>query len=122
MDNTPVTNAEFRRFVRETGHVSFAEITPDPKDYPGALPHLLRAGSLVFVKSKGPVDLTNCSLAEPAQRRLRGNFAGRHIPAEWLWTLRHDWQCLGVDDRLLCSQSQTATFMLHAGQSARPAR
>jgi sulfatase modifying factor 1 len=61
VDNAPVTNAEFKRFVKETGHVTFAEIDPDPKDYPGALPHLLRAGSLVFVKSKGPVDLTNWS-------------------------------------------------------------
>ena len=52
---------QFRRFVRETGHVTFAEIAPDPKDYPGALPHMLRAGSLVFVKSKGPVDLKNWS-------------------------------------------------------------
>ena len=31
-----------------TGHVTFAEIPPDPKDYPGALPHMLYAGSLVF--------------------------------------------------------------------------
>lgn len=61
IDATPVTNAEFRRFVRETGYVTFAEIAPDPKDYPGALPHMLRAGSLVFVKSKGPVDLKNWS-------------------------------------------------------------
>ncbi|MGH6791769.1 MAG: formylglycine-generating enzyme family protein, partial [Methyloceanibacter sp.] len=36
-------------------------IAPDAKDYPGALPHMLRAGSLVFVKSKGPVDLTDWS-------------------------------------------------------------
>jgi formylglycine-generating enzyme len=61
MDNAPVTNAEFKRFVKDTGHITFAEIDPDPKDYPGALPHLLRAGSLVFVKSTGPVDLTNWS-------------------------------------------------------------
>ena len=38
MDTTPVTNAQFRQFVRETGHTSFAEIPPDPHDYPGALP------------------------------------------------------------------------------------
>ena len=28
--------------------MTFAEIPPDPKDYPGALPHMLYAGSLVF--------------------------------------------------------------------------
>ena len=61
IDRTPVTNREFRRFVKETGHVTFAEIAPDPKDYPGALPHMLRAGSLVFVKSKGPVNLKDWS-------------------------------------------------------------
>lgn len=48
MDRTPVTNREFREFVEATGHVTFAEIPPDPKDYPGALPHMLYAGSLVF--------------------------------------------------------------------------
>ena len=53
IDKTPVTNAEFARFVKATGHVTFAEIPPDPKDYPGALPHMLYAGSLVFVKSRG---------------------------------------------------------------------
>ena len=48
MDRTPVTNRQFKEFVRATGHVTFAEIAPDPKDYPGALPHMLFAGSLVF--------------------------------------------------------------------------
>ena len=30
------------------GYVTTAEVVPDPKDYPGALPHMLYAGSLVF--------------------------------------------------------------------------
>ena len=56
IDRTPVTNREFREFVRATGHVTFAEIAPDPKDYPGALPNMLRAGSLVFTPPKHPVE------------------------------------------------------------------
>ena len=56
MDQHPVTNAEFARFVAATGHVTFAELPPDPRDYPGALPEMLYAGSLVFVKPSGPVE------------------------------------------------------------------
>src|SRR4051794_23030157 len=48
IDRAPVTNREFRNFVRSTGYVTVAEIPPDPKDYPGALPNMLKAGSLVF--------------------------------------------------------------------------
>ena len=48
MDRTPVTNRQFKQFVDATRHVTFAEVPPDPKDYPGALPHMLYAGSLVF--------------------------------------------------------------------------
>jgi formylglycine-generating enzyme len=59
MDRAPVTNREFREFVKATGHVTFAEIAPDPKDYPGALPHMLKPGSLVFDPPGGPVDLRN---------------------------------------------------------------
>jgi formylglycine-generating enzyme required for sulfatase activity len=59
IDRYPVTNERFRRFVEATGYVTSAEIPPNPADYPGALPHMLYPGSLVFVKAPGPVDLTN---------------------------------------------------------------
>ena len=59
MDSTPVTNRRFREFVEATGYVTFAEIAPKPEEYPGALPHMLKAGSLVFVSPDQPVDLRN---------------------------------------------------------------
>jgi formylglycine-generating enzyme len=61
MDRTPVTNRAFRKFVNATGYITFAEIAPDPNDYPGALPHMLKAGSVVFSPPKHPVDLGDCS-------------------------------------------------------------
>ncbi|MGZ8281528.1 MAG: formylglycine-generating enzyme family protein [Allosphingosinicella sp.] len=59
VDRMPVTNREFAAFVGATGHVTTAEIAPDPRDYPGALPEMCRAGSLVFVPTAGPVDLSD---------------------------------------------------------------
>src|SRR5690349_8566379 len=57
IDVHPVTVAEFRRFVKATGHVTIAERAPDPADYPDADPRLLVPGSLVFRPARGPVDL-----------------------------------------------------------------
>jgi formylglycine-generating enzyme required for sulfatase activity len=59
MDDHPVTVAEFRRFVKQTGHVTVAERPLDPADYPDADPALLVPGSLVFHRTRGPIDLTD---------------------------------------------------------------
>jgi formylglycine-generating enzyme required for sulfatase activity len=59
IDEHPVTNLEFTRFVKDTGHVTWAEREPDPADYPDAQEDLLFAGSVVFRKTDGPVDLSD---------------------------------------------------------------
>jgi len=57
IDRHPVTVAEFRRFVTETGYVTLAERPPDAALYPDADPDLLVPGSLVFHRTEGPVRL-----------------------------------------------------------------
>ena len=57
IDRYPVTNERFSCFVEATGHVTFAELPPDPADYPGALPEMLYCGSLVFEKPPVRVSL-----------------------------------------------------------------
>ena len=57
IDRHPVTVAEFRRFVTDTGYLTEAERPLDPTRYPDADPELLVPGSLVFQRTDGPVSL-----------------------------------------------------------------
>ncbi|XQQ07417.1 MAG: SUMF1/EgtB/PvdO family nonheme iron enzyme [Leptolyngbya sp. IPPAS B-1204] len=59
MDKYLVTNAQFQKFVKATGYVTFAERPANPDDYPGAKPELLQPSSTVFVKPDRPVRKDN---------------------------------------------------------------
>lgn len=54
IDRDPVTNADFERFVRDSGYVTLAERPLDPADYPGVARRLLQATSLVFCPPRLP--------------------------------------------------------------------
>jgi sulfatase modifying factor 1 len=73
IDRCAVTNRQFAAFARETGYVTVAERPPDPADFPGAPAENLRAGSLVFTPTRGPVDLT-------------------HLDQWWSWTPGASWR------------------------------
>ncbi len=57
VDAHPVTNRQFAAFVAATGYRTVAERNLNPGDYPGAAPEMLKPGSMVFGRTKGPVDL-----------------------------------------------------------------
>lgn len=59
MDRTPVTNAEFTRFVKATGYLTVVERPLDPRDFPGVPRHKLVPGSAVFSPTPGLVPLDN---------------------------------------------------------------
>lgn len=73
LSRTTVTNAEFAEFVAATGYTSVAERPLDPDEFPGAPPENLVAGSMVFARTDGPVDL-------------------RHLSLWWRWTPGASWK------------------------------
>ena len=73
IDAFQVTNRLFAAFVDETGYVTVAERPLDPSAFPGAPAENLVPGSLVFTRTKGPVDL-------------------RHLSQWWTWTPGACWR------------------------------
>ena len=59
MDRCAVTNEQFALFVEATGYVTIAERPLNPEEFPGAPVENLVPGSMVFHKTRRPVDLRN---------------------------------------------------------------
>ncbi len=59
IDRTPVTNAEFQRFVKASGYRTQAELPVDPAAYPGAPADRLLPASIVFSPPSHPVPLND---------------------------------------------------------------
>jgi sulfatase modifying factor 1 len=68
-----VTNRDYGTFARETGYVTVAERPLDPAAFPGAPAQNLVPGSLVFRRTRGPVDL-------------------RRMANWWAWTPGASWR------------------------------
>jgi formylglycine-generating enzyme required for sulfatase activity len=68
-----VTNHDFAAFVEATGYETVAERPLDPADFPGAPAENLVPGSMVFTRTRGPVDL-------------------RHLSQWWAWTPGASWR------------------------------
>jgi formylglycine-generating enzyme len=73
IDRHQVTNRQFAAFVAATGYATVAERPLDPAAFPGAPAENLAPGSLVFTRTRGPVDL-------------------RHINQWWTWTPGASWR------------------------------
>ena len=73
IDRFQVTNRRYSEFVADTGYTTVAERPLDPDEFPGAPVENLVPGSLVFTRTRGPVDL-------------------RHINQWWTWTPGASWR------------------------------
>jgi len=81
MDETEVTNKEFKKFVEETGYLTIAEQDIDwdvmkvqlPKGTPKPPDSVLKAGSLVFESAENAVDLNDYT-------------------QWWIWTIGANWK------------------------------
>ncbi|MGH7197999.1 MAG: formylglycine-generating enzyme family protein [Candidatus Omnitrophota bacterium] len=115
IDQTEVTNEEFRKFVEATGYVTIAERPVDweelKKQVPPGTPRppdeMLKPGSLVFSPPNGPVSLNDLS-------------------AWWAWTIGANWRhpegpgstIRGKDDRPVVhvSYDDAAAYAKWAGK------
>jgi sulfatase modifying factor 1 len=59
MDQTEVTNAQFKKFVDETGYITLAEKKPTHEEFPDAPIENLVMGSVVFKPTEWPVELND---------------------------------------------------------------
>ncbi|MEU1208648.1 formylglycine-generating enzyme family protein [Nocardia sp. NPDC005825] len=73
IETAPVSNAQFARFVRETGYRTVAERPLNPAEFPDAPAENIQPGSMVFTPTPGPVDL-------------------RHLNQWWTWVPGAHWK------------------------------
>jgi formylglycine-generating enzyme required for sulfatase activity len=73
IDAYTVTNRQYAEFVADARYVTVAERPLNLADFPGAPPENLVPGSMVFTRTRGPVDL-------------------RHLSQWWTWTPGASWR------------------------------
>ncbi|MBC5766746.1 formylglycine-generating enzyme family protein [Ramlibacter sp. GTP1] len=100
IDEVPVTNAMFKRFVDSTGYVTLAEEPLDPAAYAGVDPALLQPGSLVFVSPRQRVRLDD-------------------ISQWWQWRVGADWRHpLGSGSSLAGLEDHPVVHVTHRDAAA----